>query len=100
MQTRQTLILPQEFLARWDDQGNFQGAHVVFLGKVLDDDGNVLAAQAMPPQSISIGELQGFPLNEILTQMQIDALKQVEALQRQIVILQNVIDERRQDATS
>lgn len=93
MQTRQTLITPHEFLARWDDSGNFQGAHVVFLGKVLDDNGSVIAAQTLPPQSIAIGEQQGFPLAAILEPLQIDALKQVDSLNRQIEILNQTLSQ-------
>ncbi|MCY7272379.1 MAG: hypothetical protein LH702_01200 [Phormidesmis sp. CAN_BIN44] len=83
MQTRQTQILPNELLIRWNDEGVLQGAHVVFLGKVLDDQGNVLAAQPMPPQAIALGEGEGFPLAEILNQALIDALKKIEVLERQ-----------------
>jgi hypothetical protein len=87
MQTRQTQIIPNELLIRWNDDGVLQGAHVVFLGKVLDDGGKVIAAQPMPPQAISLGESEGFPLSEILNQALIDALKKVEVLERQIEVL-------------
>ncbi|NDJ16789.1 hypothetical protein [Myxacorys almedinensis] len=83
-QTRTTQLVPYELLARWDDAGNFKGAHIQFLGKVLDDDGNAIASQLMPPQAISVGEQAGFPLSEILDQLHIDALKRIEALELQI----------------
>jgi hypothetical protein len=83
MQTRQTQIIPNELLIRWDDNGDLQGAHVVFLGKVLDDHGKVLAAQPMPPQSIALGESEGFPLATIMDRALIDALKKIESLEMQ-----------------
>lgn len=87
MQTRNTQILPHEFLVRWNDEGKLQGAHIVFLGKVLDSNGKVLAAQPMPPQAIALGQSEGFPLSEVLDQLHITALVEIEALKQQVETL-------------
>lgn len=80
MQTRETQLIPYEFLVRWNDQGELQGAHIILLGKVFGPDGKLLAAQPMLPQSVGIGVQQGFPLAEILEQIQITALEKIDSL--------------------
>lgn len=89
-QVRQTVLLPYELLIRWDDEGNLKGAHLLRMGKVLDDVGNVIAAQPMPPQPIAVGE-EGFPLAEVMNQALIDALKQIAILENQVESLNNVL---------
>lgn len=83
MQQRNTLLIPYELLIRWNSDGNLQGAHIQFLGKVLDANDEVIAAQPMPPQAIAIAEQEGFPLTDVLDQLQIDALKRIEFLERE-----------------
>lgn len=83
MQTRTTKLIPYELLVRWTVNGDLQGAHIQFLGKILGANDNVIAAQPIPPESIAIAEQKGFPLTDILDQLHIDALKRIEFLERE-----------------
>jgi hypothetical protein len=68
---------PYEFLARWDTKtGTLKGSHVVF-STVLEKDGVFLSEEI---NDISeVGET-AFPLADILSTLQIDALSQITAL--------------------
>jgi hypothetical protein len=68
-----TQTLPYEFLARWDDKtGAFRGAHIQFIENVLDDGGNIVSQHL--GQARSVGDAKDFPLADILSQVQVDAL--------------------------
>jgi len=77
---------PYEFLIRWDNDGNIQGAHIAFLDTVLKD-GEIINQTQSSVESVAIGEQVGFPLADVLSQLQIDALKQVDVLNSDIVAL-------------
>ena len=64
---------PYEFLARWTD-GVFAGAHVGFIETIKDGD-EVLTSKALPVQPVGAG---GFPLADIMGQLQADALTALE----------------------
>jgi hypothetical protein len=81
---------------RWDEQGNLKGSHIQFLGRVLNDSNVVLASQPMPPESVTAGTDQGFPLSEVLEQVQIDALKTIDTLNAQIDTLTTEINALKQ----
>lgn len=63
---------PYEFLVRWKD-GNLVGAHVRWLYKI-SGDGMVPVETESGAESISLAGKGGFPLSDLLTQAQIDAL--------------------------
>ena len=67
---------PYEFLARWDATGKLAGAHVGFLERITDG-AEVLSERALPVQPV--GGDHGFPLADILSQLQADALTSAEA---------------------
>lgn len=68
---------PYEFLARWDTlTGQFKGAHIQFFDAVLRD-GVQIAGQ--PSKAFGVGEGMAFPLADILSQVQIDALAELDA---------------------
>jgi len=77
---------PYEFLIRWDNNGVIQGAHIAFLDTVLKD-GEIVTQTQSSVESVAIGEQVGFPLADVLSQLQIDALKQVDVLNAEIVSL-------------
>jgi len=70
---------PYEFLIRWDNNGIIQGAHIAFLDTVLKD-GEIINQTQSSVESVAIGEQIGFPLADVLSQLQIDVLKQVDVL--------------------
>ena len=70
---------PYELLFRWSNDGILQGAHIAFLDTVLKD-GEILNQSQSPAQAVAIGEQAGFPLADILNQVQIDLIKNNEAL--------------------
>lgn len=73
----ETTKRPYEFLVRWKD-GNISGAHVGYEVTVTDN-GAVISTNPLPVVPVDVGTGQGFPLNEILGQLQIDALKERDA---------------------
>ena len=70
---------PYEFLIRWDNNGVIQGAHIAFLETVLKN-GEVITQTQSSVESVEIAGQLGFPLSDVLSQIQIDALKQIEVL--------------------
>ena len=66
---------PYEFLARWDATGKLAGAHVGFLERITDG-AEVLSEKALPVQPVGDN---GFPLADIMSTVQADALAAVEA---------------------
>lgn len=79
-----TEFTPYELLVRWNDQGQLQGAHCQWLGKLKAPDGTVIAAQPMPIEPIALAEDRGFPIGTVFDRVTIDALKRVDELQQQI----------------
>jgi len=77
---------PYEFLIRWNNDGIIQGAHIAFLDTVLKD-GEIINQTQSSVESVAIGEQIGFPLADVLSQLQIDALKQIDVLNAEIVAL-------------
>lgn len=77
---------PYEFLVRFNEQGQIQGAHVGFLEKVLKD-GELISTKIGDVIPVSIGLEQGFPLSEILNTIQIEALKNIEILNAEKALL-------------
>ena len=77
---------PYEFLIRWDKDGVIQGSHIAFLDTVLKD-GEIVTQTQSSVESVAIGEQVGFPLADVLSQLQIDALKQIDVLNAEIVAL-------------
>lgn len=68
---------PYEFLIRWNSDGTISGAHVSFLDTVYKDN-EILTQTPSQVESVAIAEEEGFPLNDILSQVLIDALKAIE----------------------
>ena len=64
---------PYEFLVRWKD-GVLVGAHVGFEVTVTEN-GQVLSTTPFNVVPVDVGQGQGFPLDDILEQLQIDAMK-------------------------
>jgi len=75
--TKQTK--PYEFLARWDHEtGVFKGAHIQHYESVIED-GVLLTGKA--GRAMGVGEDLAFPLADIMSQVQADALAANAALQ-------------------
>jgi len=76
---------PYEFLARWNPQtGAFSGAHIQWID-VIERDGAQVSAT--PTKAFGVGEGAAFPLADILTQVQSDALAALDAAQAQVATL-------------
>ena len=77
--------MPYEFLARWDHvSGAFKGAHIQFY-EGLYENGTLLTGN--PGKAMGVGPGLAFPLADILSQMQIDALATVGAQASTITML-------------
>ena len=75
---------PYEFLVRWDENGNLKGAHIAFLDLILKD-GVIINRIPSTPECVAVGVGQeGFPLANILQELQISALHQVDSLRDQV----------------
>jgi hypothetical protein len=83
---------PNEFLVRWNNEGVIQGAHVGWLDTVLKD-GVVLSQTETNVESVAIGLSEGFPLTDILTQLQVDCILERETLLLEIQTLKAEISE-------
>jgi hypothetical protein len=83
---------PNEFLVRWNKEGLIQGAHVGWLDTVLKD-GVVISQTETNVESVAIGLSEGFPLTDILTQLQVDCILERETLLLEIQTLKSEIAE-------
>jgi hypothetical protein len=83
---------PNEFLVRWNNEGLIQGAHLGWLDTVLKD-GVVLSQKETNVESVAIGLSDGFPLTDILTQLQVDCVLERETLLLKIETLKAEIAE-------
>jgi hypothetical protein len=83
---------PNEFLVRWNNEGLIQGAHVGWLDTVLKD-GVILSQSETNVESVAVGLSEGFPLTDILTQLQVDCVLERETLLLKIETLKAEIAE-------
>jgi hypothetical protein len=83
---------PNEFLVRWNNEGVIQGAHVGWLDTVLKD-GVVLSQTETNVESVAVGLIEGFPLTDILTKLQVDCILERETLLLEIQTLKAEIAE-------
>jgi hypothetical protein len=83
---------PNEFLVRWNNEGLIQGAHVGWLDTVLKD-GVILSQSETNVESVAVGLSEGFPLTDILTQLQVDCVLERETLLLEIQTLKAEITE-------
>jgi hypothetical protein len=77
---------PYEFLVRWNQEGDLQGAHLGWLDTVLKD-GQVINQTPTNVESVAIGLQEGYPLADILSQLTIDLIAEVETLKAEIATL-------------
>ena len=78
---------PNEFLVRWSDAGQIQGAHIVFREAVVED-GVELTSRLLPAQPVALAGSTGFPLADVLGDVQASALATIEARDGEIAALQ------------
>src|SRR5574343_30442 len=77
---------PNEFLVRWSDAGQIQGAHIVFREAVVED-GTELTSRLLPAQPVAMAGAAGFPLADVLADVQASALATIEARDAEIAAL-------------
>ncbi len=70
----QTEKKPYELLIRWDQTGALVGAHVQHRYVITGDDGAVITETLGGAEPLTLDNAVGFPLGDILTQAQADAL--------------------------
>ena len=68
---------PYEFLARWNN-GTLAGAHIRFL-ETITEDGVVLSQKEGNAQPVSLAGEAGFPIDDILTSLQAQAVIERDA---------------------
>lgn len=91
---------PYEFLARWDENGKFKGAHVQFQTVITDDATGEVKLQT-PGKVMPIGEgiPNGFPIADILGQLHVDAVKATDAAVSAKAVAEQVATEAQTKAT-
>ena len=77
---------PNELLVRWSDAGQIQGAHIVFREAVIED-GVELSSRLLPAQPVALAGEVGFPLGDVLAEVQSSALATIEARDAEIAAL-------------
>lgn len=76
----ETTKQPYEFLVRWDQDGNLQGAHIQYRYVVRGDDGAVITETLGPAEPVAAGAFnKGFPLKDVIGKAAADALATVNA---------------------
>ncbi|MBK3797862.1 hypothetical protein GAY33_01160 [Azospirillum brasilense] len=69
----QTTKTPYELLVRWDQSGALQGAHVQYR-YIIRDDADVIGETLGPAEPLALEAAEGFPLGDLLSQAEQDAL--------------------------
>lgn len=70
----QTTKQPYELLIRWGQDGALAGAHIQHRYVITGDDGAVIGETLGPAEPLTLDTAAGFPLGDLLTQVQADAL--------------------------
>lgn len=70
----QTTKQPYEFLARWDHEGKLCGAQVQWRYIITDDSGATIAETVSAVESVAVTGNDGFPLADVLQQVQLGAV--------------------------
>ena len=73
-----TITTPHEFLVRWNDNGNLQGAHIVHRESFTDDAGVEQFSKLTDPQGVALTDSS--LLSAISADINTAALTQIEAL--------------------
>lgn len=74
------MLRPYEFLARWGVDGALKGAHVQFQRVVMDGDEEIFVGlESAQPVAVGLGGEGGFPLEEIMSLLQADAVTAAQA---------------------
>jgi len=72
---------PYEFLVRWDsDTGLIKGCHVKMITTHIDDEtGEIIAVKESDAMPVAWAQDNGFPLDQVLQVIHIDALATAQA---------------------
>ena len=76
----QTTKHPYEFLARWDRSGRLSGAHAQFRYVTTAGDGSVIGEFAGAAEPVAIAGAAGFPLSDLLSEMQVAVIAELDAV--------------------
>lgn len=83
----ETAAQPYEFLARWDQNGRLAGAHVQ-RRVITRSDGAILGEFVTPAEPVALDGNGAFPLTDIMTEVQVGAVAQANALADQLAAAQ------------
>lgn len=84
--------IPYEFLIRFNNEGRVNGAHIAYTETIIKD-GQVIHSRQTDPQSVTLGIDEGFPLEDILGELNVLNVKEIELLQSEKSELQNLLSE-------
>ena len=86
----QTIQRPYELLVRWGDNGSIAGGQVSVIEELWDSN-TLLNGKINPPMPISFGIEAGYPLSDILNQIQITAMSDLELQKLRVFELESQI---------
>lgn len=72
---------PYEFLVRMNLEGQIQGAHIRHFETITDDaTGEILVQRELDPKPVAMAvDDKGFPLAQIMNEIQVSALSTIDA---------------------
>jgi hypothetical protein len=88
---------PYELLIRWKDDGTLAGAHVRWMCHVFDEEGVRLSSQALPPEPVGAADGKGYPLEEIASRVQVDAVIRGDVLEARVMELEQEVTNLRRE---
>ena len=88
---------PHEFLIRWNEAGTLQGAHIAWR-EAIKENGAEISSKFLPPDPVSLAGESGFPLADVLTLVNVQALADGEAKAKEIADLKVAMEKAAADA--
>ena len=80
---------PYELLVRWDQDGKLLGAHVLWRLVIRDEEGKIAGESVTGAEPVDIGGGKGFPMQDILSRAQADALAEFGNAQARVAELES-----------
>lgn len=91
--------IPYEFLIRFNNEGRVNGAHIAYTETIIKD-GQVIHSKQTDPQPVTLGVDEGFPLEDILGELNVLNVKEIELLQSEKSALEKKVTANEEEITS
>lgn len=91
--------IPYEFLIRFNNEGRVNGAHIAYTETIIKD-GQIIHSKQTDPQAVTLGIDEGFPLEDILGELNVLNVKEIELLQYEKSELEKTVTENEEEINS